>query len=267
MTSERKIAANRRNSRNSRGPRSAAGKSIASRNALRHGLAAIASRQSAPPAEIAEFARTLCGADNDPALFAQAILIADNEVALRAVRAHQVAVIERLREPYVVPYSRKDNSLTLAKDRVRSACLAERELKARLPEVLKKHKAKLAVVMEDDEVASPKNQDRIVEWLTAGGAFPEVDIIPCVLAALLEEPNPIDQQIHEQARKQIEERDEFEALQAALPDLVRLDRYQCRAWSRQKRAIREFLKMKIVPPPEHDALPSGQDHDVTPLRG
>jgi hypothetical protein len=39
MTSERQIAANRRNSRKSRGPRTAAGKSIASRNALRHGVA------------------------------------------------------------------------------------------------------------------------------------------------------------------------------------------------------------------------------------
>jgi hypothetical protein len=40
MTSESKIAANRRNGRKSRGPRTAAGKSIASRNALRHGFAA-----------------------------------------------------------------------------------------------------------------------------------------------------------------------------------------------------------------------------------
>src|SRR4051812_39298151 len=39
MTSSAKIAANRRNARRSTGPRSAAGKARARRNALRHGLA------------------------------------------------------------------------------------------------------------------------------------------------------------------------------------------------------------------------------------
>ena len=38
MASEKQIAANRRNAQRSTGPRSAAGKSISSRNAFRHGL-------------------------------------------------------------------------------------------------------------------------------------------------------------------------------------------------------------------------------------
>jgi hypothetical protein len=40
MASEKQIAANRRNAQKSRGPRSVAGKARASRNAIRHGLAA-----------------------------------------------------------------------------------------------------------------------------------------------------------------------------------------------------------------------------------
>jgi hypothetical protein len=38
------------------------------------------------------------------------------------------------------------------------------------------------------------------------------------------------------ARKQIEqqERDEHEALKEAIPDLIRLERYERRAWSRQQ---------------------------------
>ena len=50
------------------------------------------------------------------------------------------------------------------------------------------------------------------------------------------------------ARRQIEEqeRDEHEALEAAAVDLVRLDRYQRRAWSRQKRALRDFLDIKLT---------------------
>jgi hypothetical protein len=50
----------------------------------------------------------------------------------------------------------------------------------------------------------------------------------------------------ERARREIEacQRDEHDALKAAAPDLVRLDRYECRAWSRQKRAIQEFMMIK-----------------------
>jgi len=43
----------------------------------------------------------------------------------------------------------------------------------------------------------------------------------------------------------VEERDEFEALEMALPDLRRLNRYERRAWSCQKRAVWEFMKNKV----------------------
>ena len=56
MSSARKVAANRRNSCKSCGPRTAAGKAIASRNALRHGLSAIINRQATPSAEIERLA-------------------------------------------------------------------------------------------------------------------------------------------------------------------------------------------------------------------
>ena len=115
MTSVRKIEANRRNSRKSCGPRTAAGKSIASRNALQHGLAALTHRQPLPVPEIEQFARALCGNDNDPALFAQAAQIAQNEMDLREIHAHRVYVIERLRAPYQVPFAKKDNSLELGR--------------------------------------------------------------------------------------------------------------------------------------------------------
>jgi hypothetical protein len=47
-------------------------------------------------------------------------------------------------------------------------------------------------------------------------------------------------------RKEFEarQRDEHDAFRTAAPDLVRLDRYECRAWSRQKRAIQEFMMIK-----------------------
>jgi hypothetical protein len=50
------------------------------------------------------------------------------------------------------------------------------------------------------------------------------------------------------AKKRVkdQERDDYEALEAAILDLIRLDRYERRAWSRQKRALREFMRIKVA---------------------
>jgi hypothetical protein len=141
MTSNRKIEANRRNSRKSCGPRGAAGQSFACRNALRHGLAAIVHRQPVLCAEIEQFARALCGNETDPVIFAQAKTIAVNEMMLRAIRAEQIVAVERLRQ--------------------------------------------------NEKYG----------------------------------------------------RDEHQALEAAVSDLTRLGRYERRAWSRQKRAFRDFISI------------------------
>ena len=67
---------------------------------------------------------------------------------------------------------------------------------------------------------------------------------------LLEEPDSLEEEQHalDLAWKQIEQqqRDEHEAMQEAIPDLVRLERYERRAWSRQQRAIRKFLGIKFT---------------------
>ena len=42
------------------------------------------------------------------------------------------------------------------------------------------------------------------------------------------------------------ERDEAAALEEAAADLVRLDRYERRTWSQQKRAILEFMNIKLT---------------------
>ncbi len=47
-----------------------------------------------------------------------------------------------------------------------------------------------------------------------------------------------------QAGERFKERNERQAVLEALPDLVRLDRYERRAWARQKRAIRNFIRIK-----------------------
>jgi hypothetical protein len=41
----------------------------------------------------------------------------------------------------------------------------------------------------------------------------------------------------------IAEMDEFTALQLAGPEIDRLERYESRAWTRQKRAMRDFIEI------------------------
>ena len=97
MTSEKKIAANRINAMKSRGPRTAAAKSRVSRNALRHGLAALKHLDAMLTRDIALMADAICAGDTNPLLFEQALLIAESEMVLRCVRAQRIAVVERLR--------------------------------------------------------------------------------------------------------------------------------------------------------------------------
>src|SRR5262245_56004651 len=130
MTSERKIAANRLNARKSTGPRTAAGKANASRNALQHGLAAIVHKHPVLSAEVEGFAEALCEGNNDPRLFAQALIIGRNELLLRTISAQQIAVTERLADPSAIALARGDNSLKLARAYLRRCIRASEEFNA-----------------------------------------------------------------------------------------------------------------------------------------
>ena len=231
MTSQRKIRANRRNSRNSCGPRTAAGKAKASRNAQRHGLAAITHRLPIPSSEIERLARAICGDDKEPALLAQAIAIAENELALRAIRERQVECVERLREMTAEPFAVGDNGMELSKAIFARALLAHEHIPRMVPFFLEKYK------------------DQIAELGPAGDSSTSpFDIVPLDLKLLMQSPETIEEEERalDLARQQIKERDEFAAFEQAAIDLVHLDRYERRAWSRQKRAIRAFMNLKLM---------------------
>jgi hypothetical protein len=203
MTSERQIAANRRNSRKSSGPRTAAGKANASRNALRHGLAAIPHIRPDLSPEIERFAKALCGDDNDPLLFEQALVIAGNDLALRSIRAQRIVVIERLRDVKPIAFAKGDNSLALGKAMY---------LRMKSPEFDEYDSLR-------ERSAKPWTEPNVEHTWT-------VDI--------------------EAANKLLKERDEYEAMEEGARDLIRLERYYRRTWSRQKQAIRKLANSKLV---------------------
>ena len=150
-------------------------------------------------------AKAICNGDTNPLLFEQALVIAENELVLRAVGAERIAAIERMRDSTAQPLTRKNNSLARAKARFRAAQLQYAELVAA--------KAKTVAIpigqAQDSQrgphsnAAQPLVRDKPIKW-----------------------------------------RDEYEAMRQAMPDLDRLVRYERRAWSRRKRALRDFVEIK-----------------------
>jgi hypothetical protein len=210
MTSPRKMAANRNNDRKSRGPRTGAGKARSSRNARRHGLAAFSSNRPAMAEQIVQMVDAMCAGSDDPLLRQQAVLIAENQLWLSCVRAEKVAVVERLRDPF--SFARTDRTaISWGKARLRVLDVVDPQLVA-IHELIKNK---------------------------AAGRDPEREPIPPELEAAW--PPPWVKLILADA-----ERDEHEALRKSIGDLVRLLRYERRAWSRRKRAVRAFMAIKLA---------------------
>jgi hypothetical protein len=212
MTSPRKVAANRINGRKSRGPRTGAGKASASRNARRHGLAAFGSNNCPVMAEeIAQMVDAMCTSTDDPLLRQQAIMVAENQLWLSCIRAEKLAVVERLRDPFESAVTDKT--------------------------VIARGKARFSVF----DVAHPQLVaiNAVIEKTYAAGGDAEREPVPPELEAAW--PPAWVRPILDDA-----ERDEYEALRRGIRDLVRLLRYEQRAWSRRKRAVRAFMAIKLT---------------------
>jgi hypothetical protein len=96
MTSERMIAANRRNGRRGCGPRTAAGKASSSRNALRHGLSVRLVDGPGTCAEVEKLARIIAGADADDVQLGHARIVAEAQLDLMRIQSAKVAIMNSL---------------------------------------------------------------------------------------------------------------------------------------------------------------------------
>jgi len=208
------------------GPRTIAGKTRSSLNALRHGLAARHPCQTAPPDALDRLAQAICRGEDDPELLAAARAIAENEFVRSAIRHQKIIVIERLKEATAIALRKGDNSFTLAKARFMEAWLAYREIQSLIPQVRAKYRDQISPPLVDDS-----------------------EIVPIDIKMLLEDPTEQEEeQASELAREEIKrrQRNDYEALEEAIPDLIRLERYERRAWSRQKRAIQQLVLIKFA---------------------
>jgi len=206
------------------GPRTIAGRTRSSLNALRHGLATRLPRQTAPPDAVDRLAQAICRGKDDAELLVAARAIAETSFVLHAIRQQKIIAIERLKDATAIALRKGDNSFILAKARFLEAWIAYREIQKLVPQVMKKYEVKIPHTDLDG------------------------DIVPVEIKALVEEPTDEEQErALEFARCEIQrqQRNEYDAVEGAIPDLIRLERYERRAWSRQKRAIQQFVLIKF----------------------
>lgn len=95
MATNKQIAANRRNARNSTGPRTAAGRKRARRNSYRHGLAAAAVSSAERTTFVETLARAIAGDSTDAITLEYARSAAHAEFDLANIRRIKVALINR----------------------------------------------------------------------------------------------------------------------------------------------------------------------------
>jgi hypothetical protein len=96
MSIAKQAAANRRNARRSRGPRSTAGKQRVSHNARRHGLTMSITADRAFGEQIEQLARQIAGGTQNELRLECARAVAAAELDLARVRQAKVALIERV---------------------------------------------------------------------------------------------------------------------------------------------------------------------------
>jgi hypothetical protein len=93
MASSQKIAANRRNARQSTGPRSAEGKGRSKQNAFWHGLAVRLPATGAIDLDVERLASAIAGANPDPCRWHFAKIAAEAELELRRVRTVRLSLL------------------------------------------------------------------------------------------------------------------------------------------------------------------------------
>lgn len=206
MTSLKKSAANKANGNKSAGPKTASGKMRSRRNAVKHEITSSKSRGPEFTERVAQTAKAICGDSTSPELAFCAGRIAESELLLQVIRTQRVSIIDRLRHPFLEPLVKGDQTVAVMERLIAQADLADGEYSQLIDQM-------------------QKNKE------TFFAPWPPRKLEPNEPAWKYEEAK---------------DRDEDEAMNAALPDLERLLRYERRILSRRKRAVLDLIAYKFA---------------------
>jgi hypothetical protein len=237
MTSAKRIDANRENSKRSTGPRTARGKSLASRNAFRHGLASVALPVPRVSPEIELLAKAICGKGASQEQYELALDVAESEFMVLKARAARAEVIERMRS-VAVPRMEKKQRFPTAQEYAEGLLALQRGKPRPLTDLFKRAARSVlagSTQTKDRKPAQPAEEQQL-------------DVVP-QLGADSVRPVPKDTAPPEM-------HDEISTLQYALPELLRINRYLQRALARRRRAIRVFVACSILDAKQRDRLGS-----------
>jgi len=170
------------------------------------------------PDRIKQMVDAICEDDDDPLLREAAMAIAESQLWLTCIGREKLAVLERLRDP-------NERALSWQKTRQAYAEMKTKiDLRFRLYD------------LADEQL---REVNALLDAAQRAGRDCEREPLP----AHLEDAWP--PAFLKQGRDARKERDDYEVLREGIRDLERLLRYEKRAWSRLKKAIRRFMAVKV----------------------
>jgi hypothetical protein len=259
MISDRKIAANRLNARKSTGPRTARGKARASGNARRHGWSVMRIGQCEISVDVERMAKSICCDDAAPALYEQALIIAECEILLLNLRAARVASMQPDRLAWKLDV--RAAQLAAIEQRLATADPLAWEV-ASWPEAMANALAALAADDLRPAIKLVRRQTRVMRLLTASAresAEAAADHRHRAngggsLRSITPSPEPSTEPTHksdgtaDESQGTPQRRTEVDAFLYALAELVNFERYERRIMSRRNAAIRMLQATSILGP-------------------
>ena len=193
------------------------------------------SKGNTTSARVERMAKAICGDHATAALYEQALIIAECEIVLLNLRAARVAAIQR--NSIIGSEPERSNQIP--------GCPTPEEWSLALEELARGRPQPATKLFTRAAHAVLAHQaERAEAEVNNTGQADSEQSSPLPTTSL----NAAAQRSSE-GRRPPPMRDDVDAFQRALPELVKMDRYERRAMSRRKRAIRMFEAISMFAPP------------------